>query len=324
MKDHEITDGIPGLSRRGFAVSAVFGLLVILWGYWDPWSQTTTFGKITHEWEHKPVYSHGYLVPLFALALLWSRRSQLKTGLCSPSWLGLVLLGLAAGLRLAGAYYFFEWLDFLSILPMLAGFVLLLGGWQAFKWAAPAIGFLVFMLPLPFRVEVGMRTPLQRVGTIASCYTLQTMGLPAYAEGNQIHGITDQPLEVEEACSGLGMMMVFFALCTAIVYLASDRPLWQRALVLLSAASIAVFANVVRISATGALFAWGFDDAAHLLHEKLSAFLMMPVALGLLWSEFWFFAHLVVTEEDKPLSHTLQLAPPATPRDQQVPVSTAR
>ncbi len=213
-------------------------------GVLGPLAQNSSLGKIAHDWETKPVYSHGYLVPLFALALLWFRRDQLKSAECSPSWWGIVLIAVAAGLRLAGGYYYFEWFDYISILPMLAGLALLVGGLHTLKWAAPAIGFLFFMLPLPFRVEVGLRTPLQRLGTVASCYTLQTLGLPAYAEGNQIHGITEHPLEVEEACSGLGMMMVFFALCTAVVYLISHRPLWERAFVLLSAAPIAIFANV--------------------------------------------------------------------------------
>ncbi len=207
---------------------------------------------------------------------------------------------------------------------MLAGLCLLIGGRPALNWAAPSIAFLFFMLPLPYRVEIGMRTPLQHLGTVGSCYTLQTLGLPAYAEGNQIHGITDHPLEVEQACSGLGMMMVFFALCSAVVYLISQRPLWERIFVLLSAAPIAIFANVLRISATGTLYAWGFERAAQVLHEQLSAFLMMPVALGLLWLELWFFSKLILVEEDSPMSAKLQIHSPNSSLDQQIPVSAGR
>ena len=180
------------------------------------------------------------------------------------------------------------------------------------------------MLPLPYRLEVGLRTPLQRLGTVASCYTLQTWGLPAYAEGNQIHGITEHPLEVEQACSGLGMMMVFFALCAAVVYFISERPLWERAVVLLSAPPIAILSNVLRISLTGTLYAWGFDRAAHILHDQLSAFLMMPVALGLLWLELWFFSKLVIVEEDTPMSAKLQLHAPDAALDQHAPLSAGR
>jgi exosortase len=279
-------------------------------------------GKIVHNWEHTPVYSHGYLIPVFAIGLLWYRRDRLKPGECSPSWWGLSLLAVAAMLRLLGARYYLEWFDYVSILPMLAGTCLLIGGTHALRWAAPAIAFLVFMLPLPYRVEVGLRTPLQKVGTIASCYLLQTLGLPAYAEGNQIHGITERPLGVEEACSGLGMMMVFFALTVAVVYLVSHRPLWERLLVLLSAAPIAVISNVLRISATGLLYAWGFDRAAEVLHEQLSAFLMMPVALGLLWLELWFFSKVMVAEDVQPLSAHLMFQHVKTSSEQNLPVTT--
>lgn len=324
MKKQQTQDPSSSTSKKWLIVSAVVTLIAVSLAYWDPWSQTTTLGTIAHAWEHKPVYSHGYLVPLFSLGLLWFRRESLKPHLCSPSWWGIVLLSVAVGLRLAAGYIYFEWFDYLSILPMLAGVCLLIGGWHAFKWAAPSIAFLFFMLPLPYRLEVGLRTPLQKLGTVASCYTLQTFGLPAYAEGNQIHGITEQPLEVEQACSGLGMMMVFFAMCAAVVYLISERPIWQRGLVILSAAPIAIFANVVRISATGALFAWGFDRAAQILHEQLSAFLMMPLALGLLWLELWFFSKIFIEEEDAPMSARFQLHPPTSPRDQQVPLSAGR
>jgi exosortase len=324
MNDSKPNDSTTTTSQKWIVVSAGIGLLAVVWAYWDPWSQTTSLGKIAHDWEHKPVYSHGYLVPLFAIGLLWFRKDQLKLSQCSPSCWGLIVIGIAAGLRLAGGYYYFEWFDFISILPMFAGLCLMIGGANLLKWAIPSIAFLFFMLPLPYSLEVGLRTPLQRLGTVASCYTLQTLGLPAYAEGNQIHGITEQPLEVEQACSGLGMMMVFFALCTAVVYLISNRPPWERLFVLLSAAPIAIFANVLRISATGTLYAWGFDRAAHILHEQLSAFLMMPVALGLLWLELWFFSKLILVEEDTPMSAKLQLHSAGSPRDQQIPISAGR
>lgn len=324
MNDPQNHERSSVLSVRWLKLSAIIGLSTVFLAYWDPSSQNTSLGKIAHEWETKPVYSHGYLVPVFALALLWFRREKLKSEECHPSAWGLALISIAAGLRIAGGYFYFEWFDYVSILPMLAGLALLVGGSHALKWAAPAIAFLFFMLPLPYRIEIGMRTPLQRIGTIASCYTLQTLGLPAYAEGNQIHGISEQPLEIEEACSGLGMMMVFFALCAAVVYLISNRPLWERALVLLSAAPIAVFANVVRISATGTLYAWGFNRAAHILHEQLSAFLMMPIALGLLWLELWFFSRLVIVEEDTPMSAKLQIHATASGLDPHAPLSVGR
>ena len=40
------------------------------------------------------------------------------------------------------------------------------------KWAWPAIAFLIFMIPLPWRLEKALGPPLQYLATLASTYTL--------------------------------------------------------------------------------------------------------------------------------------------------------
>ena len=90
------------------------------------------------------------------------------------------------GLHIAGGYYAYTWLDAFSLLPTLAGVVLTLGGQAAWRWAWPAVGFLIFMIPLPYRLEVSLAAPLQRIATVSSTFLLQTFGLPAVAEGNVI------------------------------------------------------------------------------------------------------------------------------------------
>ncbi len=55
--------------------------------------------------------------------------------------------------------------DVESILPMAVGAVLMLGGWEALRWAWPSVAFLAFMLPLPYRLEMALAGPLQRTAT---------------------------------------------------------------------------------------------------------------------------------------------------------------
>src|SRR5262249_53881458 len=81
--------------------------------------------------------------------------------------------------QLGGAYYSYEWFEAAALLVELAGLALLLGGWPALRWAGPSIAFLIFMVPLPYRLEGALSHPLQRIGTVASTYALQTLGLPA-------------------------------------------------------------------------------------------------------------------------------------------------
>src|SRR5437868_3163049 len=92
---------------------AVFALLGLAagWAYW------TTLNHMAWRWSADPQYSHGYLVPAFALYLLWVRRDRLNPQALRISWLGIGLLGLAIGLRLAGTYTGYEYFDQVSLLP---------------------------------------------------------------------------------------------------------------------------------------------------------------------------------------------------------------
>ena len=281
------------------------GLLAIglLWSYWP------TFSSMAERWSRDPQYSHGFLVPIFALAVLWFRVGVLAKQVWQPQWFGirhsatiwgLGFIGAATLLRLIAAHVDFEPLDAFSLLPMLAGFTLALGGWQALLWSWPAIAFLGFMLPLPFQLEMALAHPLRRLATEVSTYVLQTCGMPALSEGNVIL-IEEFRLGVVEACSGIGMLMTFFALATAMA-LVVRAPLWERLVLVGSAIPIAVIANVTRITVTAFAYPTLGKDAAQTIMHDLAGWFMMPLALGLLWLELKFLDRLFVeTETARPL-----------------------
>jgi exosortase len=248
-----------------------------LWAYWP------TLVGMALLWAHNPQYSHGFLVPVFALVVLWARRQAHSAAAFHSSWGGLVLLGAAIGLRLVGGHVGLGFLEGPSLIATLAGLCLLMGGGAALRWAWPALAFLVFMLPLPYKIETALGQPLRGIATATSTYALQTFGLPALAEGNVIV-LEDYRLGVIDACSGLGMLMTFFALSTAVA-LVVPRPLMDRLVIVASAVPIAVIANVARITATGVVYQALGEDAAQTLFHDLAGWLMMPLALALLWLE---------------------------------------
>jgi exosortase len=257
-----------------------------LWAYWP------TLAAMCHKWLHDPQYSHGYLVPAFAVVLLWLRRPRMAASQWAPCWWGILLVLGGTLFRLAAVYAYFDWLDGASLLFCLAGICVLLGGWQALRWAWPAIAFLLFMIPLPYRLETALAQPLQGVATRGSTYLMQTLGLPALAEGNTIL-LSRGRIGVVEACNGLSMMLVFFALATALA-IVIRRPLLDKAVILLSAAPIAVIVNVLRITATGVAQELGSPEAAQSLFHDWAGWLMMVVALGLLWAELRLLACILV------------------------------
>ena len=257
-----------------------------LWAYWP------TLGAMSHKWIHDPQYSHGYLVPAFAGVLLWLRRYQMPAAAARPCGWGLALMLAGVLLRLAGAYAYFDWLDAASLLPCLARrSSCSWGGGEPLRWSWPAIAFLLFMIPLPFRLETALSHPLQRIATQGSTYVMQTLGLAALAEGNTIR-LDHGTIGVVEACNGLSMMLIFFALATATA-IVIKRPLLDKAVILLSAAPIAVIANVLRITATGAAQELVSPEAAHAIFHDWAGWLMMPLALGLLWGELWLLSQIL-------------------------------
>jgi exosortase len=282
------------IALRSLLLRAALAFGVVVWAYW------TTFVAIVECWVSDPQYSHGFLVPIFAAYLLWSRRGRLAEGELTPCWWGVVIVLTGAGLRFAGHIFYQPWLDAGSLLVVLAGLAVAAGGWRMLSWAAPAILFLAFMLPLPYRFQTMLGGTLQSAATAASTYALQTLGVPAVAEGNVIL-LSEARLGVVEACSGLTMMVTFFALATGVAMLV-HRSRVEKVVIFLSAVPIAVMANVVRITATGLLTEANRSDLARTTFHDLAGWLMMPLALAALIGELYFLSRVVRPVNPTPTS----------------------
>lgn len=276
------------------------------------WATWTVLAEMSRRWSSDPTYSHGYLVPLAALLILWARRDRMPAAVATPCWWGLGLVALGVAMQSLGAFYYVRWLSGAAMLAYLAGAAAMIGGRPGLRWAAPAIGFLVFMIPLPHRFDVLMHQPLRRVSSMASGCALEMLGIPAIVEGNVIH-LDGVELGVVDACSGLKMFILFVGLSTAIALLARHRTLGERVLIVLSAAPIAILCNVIRITLTGVMHEVASPELANLVFHDLAGWLMMPMALGLLWIELWLLSILFVEAEAAPRrAFRLAEAVPAT------------
>ena len=267
-------ESLRGLDRRTAAVLALVALLT--WVYWP------ALRDMARLWRTTALYSHGYMVPLMALAVLWARRRPVPAPAGAESLLGLTVLVVGGLLRLAGAYVGIDWLEYMSLLPCLSGVALTAGGRVGARWALPAIAVLAFMLPLPYQAEAALSAPLQAQATETSQRLLQLLGLRAEAEGNVLI-LDGTRVGVAEACSGLGMLLVLLGLATAMAFV-RPRPTGDRLLLLGSAAPVAVAANVTRIAVTALFFrAVGSASARQVFHDAagLVAFAAAFALVGL-------------------------------------------
>ena len=147
-----------------------------------------------------------------------------------------------------------DFLDGYSLVPLLAGLVWFLCGLPTLKWSAPAIAFLLLLVPLPYRFESGLSWELQGIATGLSTALLRVLGQPAISEGHTIW-LGGNQLMVAEACSGMRIFVGLVAL--AAFWAATVKRCWVDRFILLSAAiPLALFVNALRITSTGLLYGW--------------------------------------------------------------------
>jgi exosortase len=269
---------------------------MILWACWP------TLVIFVQTWWTNPQYSHGFLVGPFAAFLLWHRRALFAPQRRDRAWIGLGILLVGCGLKLVGGYFAFAWPDRISVLFLVAGVFGTLGGWPALRWAWPALAFLVFLVPMPGRVETLLGGPLQKFATLVSANILQTLGFFAQADGTVIV-LSEYELGIVEACSGLRMLLAFAALATAVA-IVIDRPTWQRWAVIAGIVPVALACNVGRIVLTAIVLETAGRKWADLVFHDLAGWLMMPAGLALMWLGLAFLNRLVVPHP---------LAPPSAP-----------
>ena len=246
-----------------------------------------------------PQYAHGWIVPLFSAALLFWWRQPIAAPVAPSARLaGLLLLAAAFGLRLFAASYRIVTIDMYTFVPAICGVFILLGGWSVFRWAWAPLMFLIFMYPLPDEATRYLLGPLQTTATMVSTFALQTLGLEAYREGNQIV-IGEMHLGVVDACSGLRMLTIFCALSVGLV-MVGRRSWWENGIILASAIPIALAVNSIRITVTGVLYQVADTEFAERVFHDWAGLVMMPMAMAMLWAEQYILSNVFLAEIEGP------------------------
>jgi len=259
---------------------------------------------LVQRWIHDGNWSHGWLIPAFSLYLLASRRKELAA--CKPrgNYLGAVILVFSLAVYFVSAWRLrMSYPQALSMVGAIFGVTLLLGGRQVMRIAWFPICFLVLAVPLPDRVYVAVTMPLREWASSAAA-ALMPMFVPGLHTDAQavvidyvMPGKRPGTLNVEEACSGMRLMMAFVTLGIAMAYL-GDRPLWQRIVMVLCCVPIALFCNTVRVTITGLLIVCDHGDLATGVPHQLFGIIMLLVALALFSLVGYVLAHLFVEVPD--------------------------
>jgi exosortase len=296
----ELTPAIAGQDRlqtrsAGFSWVSVFqiavlsGLILLIY-------QPVLQG-VVHKWATDGNWSHGWLVPVFSLYFLVVHRQELLAAPRKGSYAGVVLLLGALSLLYLSYLRGFGYPQPFSLIPCLMGLVLLVGGWGILKVAWFPIAFLICAIPLPQALYFDITHPLRRIASRAAGTLLGLLpDVETEVAGVVIdysYGLRTSALNVEDACSGMRLMMAFCTLGIAMAYL-GDRPLWQRVIMIACCVPIAVICNAVRVVITGVLHIYGYEELSQGTAHGLIGLAMLPLALGMFALCGWVLKNLFV------------------------------
>ena len=110
----------------------------------------------------------------------------MKNLIIKPATSGIILVDLALLVLFAGVAAQDYFSKRASLVFLLAGILLFLLGWRWLKALALPVGFLFFMIPLPYIVYDAMAFPLKLYVAKFSVISLKLMGVVVWREGNII------------------------------------------------------------------------------------------------------------------------------------------
>jgi exosortase len=250
--------------------------------------------KLVLDWWEIPDFSHGFLVPIFAAYLVWSKKDTLLKTKIAPTWSGIGFVALGLVVLLLGVYGAELFLSRVSLVILLAGLVLCFGGWQFLGELRFPLLVLLLAIPIPAIIFNEITLPLQTLASKLASALLPIFGVPVLREGNIIE-LPAMKLEVAEACSGIRSLMSLFTLSIFYGYFL-EKSFLRRALLALASIPIAIAANAIRILGTGLCVQyWDPDKALGFFHE-FSGWVMFLVSLGCLFI-FHRLMHLVPLRE---------------------------
>ena len=267
------------------------------------WLNFWQFHIMVRTWLDDGNWSHGFLIPLFSLYFLYSRRDELLAARRRVCLWGLPIMVAGILQVLVGVYPIQNhWFSHLGIIPVVVGLVLYLAGPAVIRITWLPICFLVFSMPIPGSLYGQIALPLQNLAAAASQITLRLFQVEITVRQSTLNIISrtgeNYPLTVAEACSGMRMLMAFMALGVAMAYL-DDRPVWQRVTLVVMGIPIAVLCNVFRVTITSTMYVWDRPELGRDFMHSFTGMLMLAPALLMLWALSWLLRSLFVEVDDE-------------------------
>jgi exosortase B len=227
-------------------------------------------------------YAHGPIVLAVCLWLFWKSKEAL-IGVSRPQLVaGAPVFGFGLLCFLIGRALGINILEVGSLIPVLAGLLLMLVGWSAVRALWVVLAFLFFLVPPPgFMLDTITGTLKQQVSVIVES-VLYGLGYPI-ARNGVVLTIGQYQMEVANACSGLNSMYSLTAIGILYLYLMHYGNWLRNGILLASLWPIAFLANILRVI-TLVLITYYFGDAVGQgFFHGFAGIALFSIAIGMLF-----------------------------------------
>jgi len=191
-------------------------------------------------------YSHGYLIPIITVYLIYMKKEELKEVKLKNSLMGLYLVIFALSLHVISVLGDIHFLSGFSIIFYIAGCVMYLFGYELIKRIAYPLLFLIFMCPLPESFINIVALPAKSLATSLALYIIDFIGIPSIREGFRIQ-LKTSTFVVGTPCNGMRSLIAFLALGFLMTYIVKAK-LWKKILLFTLIPPISIILNGVRIA----------------------------------------------------------------------------
>jgi len=170
----------------------------------------------------------------------------------------------------------------ISELPVLAGCVLLLGGWKVLQILAFPIGFLIFTVPAPGWMVDGATVPLKVFISDLVTRVLYAAGFPV-AQNGVVIMIGSYQLLMKDACAGMNSIFALSAIGMFYVYAFRWESKLRSLVLLATIIPITIVANFIRVMALVLIAYYGGVELIDGVLHDLTGIALFIIALLLVF-----------------------------------------
>lgn len=191
-------------------------------------------------------YSHGYLVPLISIYLIYSMRHKLMRMEFTQERYGLAIAVFALLMHIFAVMGDINFVSGFSMFFYILGGVLFLFGRKVTKEMLFPIFFLIFMLPIPDQFINYLGLPTKSFATDIGLWIIGFLKIPFFREGFRIN-LINTTLVVGTPCNGMKSLISFMAIGVLALYF-SQVNIKKSLLIIAGVYPMSVVLNGIRIA----------------------------------------------------------------------------